>query len=218
MTTLFRSALQDRSRNRPFQFMVGGAFFFLSLFTIHCSLFTATAVAQSRDFLTAEEVEIIRDAQQIDDRMDVLVKAIDRRFEALNAPVSVPVVGKVKKDDREWGKAPTGTRIELLFDIKRILQKAIDDIDNLAERPDSMVVDPDEKPDKKRPKTFEALFPKAVRSLAAAATRYQPVLKAELDRSTDNAEKGLILAALDMCSDVIASVAKLPAAVKKEKN
>jgi len=189
--------------------MVGGALFFLSLFTIHCSLFTATAVAQSRDFLTAEEVEIIRDAQQIDDRMDVLVKAIDRRFEALNAPVSVPVVGKVKKDDRDWGKAPTGTRIELLFDIKRILQKAIDDIDNLAERPESMVVDPDEKPNKKNPKTFAALFPKAVRSLAKACERYEPVLKAELDRSTDNAEKGLISATLDLCSDVIASVAKL---------
>ena len=198
--------------------MVGGAFFFLSLFTIHCSLFTATAVAQSRDILTPEEVEIIRDAQQIDDRMDVLVKAIDRRFEALNVPVSVPVVGKIKKDEREWGKAPTGTRSELLYDIKGILQKAADDIDNLAERPNSMVVDPEEKPDKKNPKTFEALFPKAVRSLAAAATRYQPILKAELDRSTDNREKGVIQATLDLCADIIASVAKLPAAIKKEKN
>jgi hypothetical protein len=192
-------------------------FLVFSLLVFSFSLFTAVS-AQSRDFLTAEEVEIVRDAQQIDDRMDVLVKAIDRRFEALNVPVSVPVVGKIKKDEREWGKAPTGTRFELLYDIKGILQKAADDIDNLAERPNSMVVDPEEKPDKKNPKTFEALFPKAVRSLAAAATRYQPILKAELDRSTDNREKGVIQATLDLCADIIASVAKLPAAIKKEKN
>lgn len=188
-----------------------------SLFAFSFSVSTP-AHGQSRDFLTAEEVEIIRDAQQIDDRMDVLVQAMDRRFAALNASSSVAVAQDKKKDDREWGKSPSGTRVELLYDIKQILQKAIDDIDNLAGRPDSMVVDPDDKPDKKRPKTFEALFPKAVRSLAAAATRYQPLLKAELDKSTGNAENGLILATLDLCSDVIASVAKLPAALKKEKN
>ncbi|MEQ1921891.1 MAG: hypothetical protein ABL952_05220 [Pyrinomonadaceae bacterium] len=191
---------------------------YFCLLTFALLLLPFAASAQNRDFLTAEEVEIIRDAQQIDDRMIVLVKTIDRRFTALNAPVDAPVVGKVKKDDREWGPAPAGTRVELLFDIKRILQKAIDDIDNLAERPESMVIDPEEKPDKKNPKTFENLFPKAVRSLAAACGRYQPVLKAELDRSTDNAEKGLIIASGELCTDVIASVAKLPAVVKKEKN
>lgn len=191
---------------------------YLCLFTFAILLIPAASSAQSRDFLTAEEVEIIRDAQQIDDRMHVLIKAIERRFASLNVVTTVPIVGKEKKDDREWGKAPTGTRVELLFDIKRILQKAIDDIDNLAERPDSMVVNPDDKPDKKNPKTFEALFPKAVRALAAACGRYQPVLKTELDRSTDNAEKGLIIASGELCTDVIASVAKLPAVVKKEKN
>lgn len=179
-----------------------------SLLAFSFSLFTPV-LGQSRDVLTVEEIEIVREAQQIDDRVDVLVKAIDRRFAALNATVPVPTAGKEKKEDKEWGKAPTGTRAELLYDIKGILQKAVDDIDNLAERPDSMVVDPNAKPDKKRPKTFEALFPKAVRKLAAAATRYQPVLKAELDKTSDEREKGLIIAAIDLCSDVVASVAKL---------
>ena len=173
-------------------------------------LFLPLAVAaQSRDILTIDEIEIVRDAQQIDDRIDVLVRSIDRRFAALNAPISVVNGTKEKKDDKEWGKAPTGTRTELLSDIKGILQKAADDIDNLAERPESMVIYEEEKPDKKNPKTFAALFPKAVRSLAAAATRYQPVLKAEFDRSTDNTEKGLIQGTLDLCADIIASVAKL---------
>lgn len=191
---------------------------YFCLLTFAFLLLPYAASAQNRDFLTAEEVEIIRDAQQIDDRMDVLIKAMDRRFAVLNADVSAPIVKDKKKDDKVWGPAPTGTRVELFFDIKRILQKAVDDIDNLAERPTSMVVYEDEKPDKKNPKTFENLFPKAVRSLAAACGRYQPVLKAELDRSTDNAEKGLIIASGELCTDVIASVAKLPSALRKEKN
>jgi len=93
----------------------------------------------------------------------------------------------------------------LLYDIKRILQKAIDDIDNLSERPDSFVIDPNEK----KPKGFTELFPKAVRSLAKAAGRYRPVLKTELDKTTDTAEKGSILDTLDMCDQIIESVSKL---------
>ena len=180
------------------------SFLAIALFTIHCSLFTS-APAQSRDFLTDDEVELIRDAQQIDLRIEVLTRAIDRRFEVLKvnsgaAPLS-------KKDPREWGKMPEGTRLQLLNDIKRILEKAIDDIDNLSERPDSMVVDEPEKG--KKVKGFAELFPKAVRDLAKAATRYQSVLKAELDKTTDNMEKGVILASIDSCDLIIASVAKL---------
>ncbi len=182
---------------------------YFCLFTFAFLLLPFAASAQTRDFLTVEEVEIIRDAQQIDDRMEVLIKAMDRRFAVLNTDVSTPVVRDKKKDDRVWGPAPTGTRGELLRDIKSIMQKAVDDIDNLAERPTSMVVNEDEKPDKKNPKTFENLFPKAVRALAAAATRYQPALKAEFDKTNDNMEKGLIGSTLDLCADIIASVAKL---------
>ncbi len=183
------------------------AFLGLALFTFHFSLFTVIS-AQSRDFLTDDEVELVRDAQQIDQRIDVLTRTIDRRFEVLQINSNAPP--PAKKDSREWGKMPEGSRLQLLNDIKLILQKAIDDIDNLAGRPDSMVVDPDDDPkDKKHPKTFAALFPKAVRDLAKAAEHYQSVLKAQLDKTTDNMEKGVILASLDSCDQIIASVAKL---------
>jgi hypothetical protein len=99
----------------------------------------------------------------------------------------------------------------MLSDIKYILRKAIEDIDNLAERPDSMVINPDEK----KPKGYSDLFPKAVRLLAAAAERYRPVFKTELDRSATEAEKGVLLDSIEMCDEIIASVAKLPAAAKK---
>ena len=183
------------------------AFLGLALLAIHFSLFAAIS-AQSRDFLTDDEVELVRDAQQIDQRMDVLTHAIDRRFEVLK--INSNALPPPKKDSREWGNMPDGSRLQLLNDVKLILQKAIDDIDNLAGRPDSMVVDPDDDPkDKKHPKTFAALFPKAVRDLAKAATRYQSVLKTELDSSKDDHEKGILLDSLDSCEQIIAAVAKL---------
>ena len=78
-----------------------------------------------------------------------------------------------------------------------------------------MVIDPDKD---KKPKKYSDIFPKAVRILAKAAERYQPALRMELDKSENPAEKGSILASLEMCDQIIASVTKLPADVKKPKN
>lgn len=171
------------------------------------------AVAQTRDFLTDDEIEMVRDAQQIDQRVQVLTHAVDRRFGVLK----VNVGGSSKPETKAWGALPEGTRLQLLVDIKRILQKAIDDIDNLSERPDSMVVQPDDKNDKKKPQGFAELFPKAVRSLAAAADRYKPALKTLLDQTKDEMEKGPILDSLEMCDEIAAAATKVPAEVKEVK-
>lgn len=165
-----------------------------------------------RDYFTPEEIEMIRDAQQIDKRTTLLTKIIDRRFTALNSDVGGEPISP--KEAEKWGTLPNASRRDLLWDIRRIIEKAIADIDNLADRPDSMVADPDNK----KPKKFSDVFPKAVRILAKAAERYQPALRMELDKSAEPAEKGSILAALEMCGDIIASQAKLPAEVKKSKN
>lgn len=187
--------------------------FFFSCAIVFCFIaFPPTAAAQ-RDYFTAQEIEMIRDAQRIDDRINLLTKIIDRRFAALNVEVGGAKISP--KDAEKWGALPESTRQELLIDIKRILQKAIDDIDSLAERPESAILpDPD---DKKAKQSFADLFPKAVRSLAAAAKRYQPALKAELDKPNDNSEKGSVLASLDFCDQIIAAVAKLPAQVEQSK-
>src|SRR3954451_9003262 len=108
-----------------------------ALAVIFALIVSATASAQSRDYLTDQEIEVVRDAQQIDERIDVLVHMIDRRLTVLGVG---PASAKKEKLD-VWGPAPTGTRVQLLNDIKQILQKAVDDIDNLSERPASMVVD-----------------------------------------------------------------------------
>ena len=170
-----------------------------------------------RDYFTAEEVELIRDAQKIDDRIDLLTKIIDRRFDALKINVAGAKISPKEAD--KWGVLPESSRFQLLLDIKRILQKAIDDIDTLAERPDSAILpDPD---DKKAKQSFADLFPKAVKSLGSAAKRYQPALKAELDKPNDNAEKGSVLDSLEFCDQIIAAVGKLatlPETPKKPKN
>jgi hypothetical protein len=179
--------------------------FFASCFAVVVALILigpTRAIAQSRDYITDEEAEIVRDAQEIDKRISVLVHCIDRRLTALKLAAD----GRPEKTKDDWGPMPSGTRVELLSDIKNLLQKAIDDIDNLAEHPDSAYIplDPKEKR-KKAPDIFSA----AVRSLAAAAARYRPIFNKELDNSKDQKETGLLTASIEMCDEITASVTKL---------
>ncbi len=191
-------------------------FTFRRLRTYLCIAIAATimpyTVAAQRDYFTPEEVELIRDAQQIDRRIDVLTRAIDRRFEVLRTDLAPPKLSK--KEAEKWGVLPDVPRHEHLYSIKKILQKAIDDIDNLVERPDSAVTDRDDQ----KPKSTSELVPKALRKLAAAATGYQPILRAELDKTNNKAEQGSILDALDMCGSIIAALDKLPAMAEKKKS
>lgn len=162
------------------------AFWFLSV----------PASAQRRDYMSEAEIEIIRDAQQIDLRVEALTKMIDRRLAVLN---NVPE--KIGKNSEKWGAPPTGTRTELLSDINKLLQKAVDDIDDLAEhnRMDS------------------ELFPKAMRHLAAAAAGYLPQIKSFYDRKPDEKERGLLIGAQELCDSIIEAAAKVPKEDPNEK-
>ena len=179
--------------------------YFAAPFTILFALMLATspsALAQGRDYITDEEAEIVRDSQEIDKRVDVLVHCIDRRLTVLKLAADA----KPEKTKDDWGPMPSGTRAELLSDIKNILQKAIDDIDNLAEHPDSAFIPFDPKEKRKKPPD---IFSAAVRNLAAAAGRYRPILSRELDNSKDQKESGLLIASLEMCDEITASLSKL---------
>jgi hypothetical protein len=183
--------------------------FLLIIGAAACTFAANVADAQRRDYLTDDEVEIVRDAQQIDLRVAVLAHAVDRRLAALGLTTGEPLDKdkKEKKDSGKWGAEPKGTRLELLDDVRRIIQKAVDDIDNLAERPDSIVV---EEPGKgQKPKKYEDVFPKAVRVLASAAKRYEPLLKKEIDNSKDDKEKGVIMQSLDLCNQIIDAETRL---------
>ncbi len=161
-------------------------------------LFPFSAAAQRRDQLTEMETELVRDAQEISLRTEVFIKAIDRRFLVLNNDASK--AKQVEKDLEKWGELPKGTRAELLLDIEKILQEAIDNIDDLAER------------DAKNER-----LPKAVHTLADAAVKLLPQLKSQLDKTSNEVEKGAILGAIDFCNQIIEASGKVPKEEPKEK-
>ncbi len=162
------------------------------------SLLPFSANAQRRDQLSEIESELVRDAQEIDRRSEVFVKAVDRRFLVLNNDTSQSK--KVEKDSAKWGELPKGTRAQLLLDIEKILEEAIDNIDNLAAHD-----------------TKSELLPKAVRILADASARFLPQLKSQLDKANTDVEKGAILGAIDSCNQIIKASAKLPKEESKKK-
>jgi hypothetical protein len=166
---------------------------------------TETVDAQKRDYMTEMEIELVRDNQDIDKRIEVLTKMIDRRFTALG--VEVGGWKQSGKDEKVWGEAPTGTPSNMLADIRHLLQKAVDDVDDVAEHNANTLT---------QNKTEGVLFPAGVRSLAAAATRYQPALKTLLDKSKDERDKGVILTSMELCQEIIDSVTKLPPETKEE--
>lgn len=161
------------------------------------------ASAQHRDYMTEEEIELVRDAQDIDFRMTVLSRMIDRRFTALG--IDAGGWKQREKDLEKWGEAPTGTRTELFSDIRKLLEKAIDDLDVIAERNDDAL---------KQNKTDGVLFPVAVGILEQAAKRYMPLLSAHAEKAEDERQRGLILTAEENCRNIIAAAATIPAESK----
>ncbi len=89
-----------------------------------------TTQAQKRDHLTEQEVELVREAQEIDLRIQVFVKAADRRLLVLTNPNAT----QKPKEEEVWGPLPKGTRLELLSDYKRILEEAEEKLDDAYER------------------------------------------------------------------------------------
>jgi hypothetical protein len=182
---------------------------------LFASLFLAASVllmsvveasSQRRDYMTDEEIELVRVNQDIDKRINVLTRMIDRRFAAMG--IEVGGWKPSEKDKTTWGDIRTGTPSQLLQDVRQLLQKAIDDVDDVAMHNENTLT---------QNKTEGLLFPKAVRDLAAAASRYIPALKSTLQKTTDERDKGLIHASLESCQDILDAVTKLPPETKPAK-
>ena len=159
---------------------------------ISLPLFAGSAVAQTRDHLTDAETELIRFHQELDKRIEVFIKAVDRRFAIING-VEQPKVKKVSKEEPDWGDAPKGTRVELLGDIAGILDEAITNIDDVSRR------------DEKSP-----LISRSLRRLTTAATGYANRLTAMSKQTKDDEELGAIEQALNNANDIIEAGSKLP--------
>jgi hypothetical protein len=169
-----------------------GFTFFAALFCVAMFFPSAADGQKRRDYLTEAEIELVREAQEIDLRMMVLTGAIDRRLAVIN--------NQPRKEKEVWGELPKGTRTELLIDIEKLLQKAIDDIDNVADR-----------------NRDSKLFPKAMNKLAGSCTGYLPQFKTFLDAVKDEKERGSLLGSVESCNDIIEASSKVPKEEEKKK-
>jgi hypothetical protein len=166
-------------------------------------LISGSASAQTRDHLTDQETELVRFHQELDKRIEVFIKAIDRRFAIINGTAQ-PATKKSVKDEPEWGEVPKGTRAELLGDIAGILDEAITNIDDVSRR------------DEKNP-----LISRALRKLTSSANGYLSVLTALRSKTKDPDEEAAIEHVADNANQIIEVGNKLPpptpAADKKKK-
>ena len=107
------------------------------LLTVACVLlfFASPVSAQQRDHLTEKEVDWVREVQVIDKRIEVFIKAADRRLLALINPDAK----QPKKEEEKWGPLPTGTKAELLQDYKKILEEAEEKLDDAFDRKDALI-------------------------------------------------------------------------------
>lgn len=155
-------------------------------------LIGVSASAQTRDNLTDQETELVRFHQELDGRIDVFIKAIDRRLAIING-TAPPSSKKLIKDEPEWGDLPKGTHTELLGDIAGILDEAITNIDDVSRR------------DEKNP-----LISRSLRKLTTAANGYLTQLAALRNQTKDADEQAAIERVADNANQIIEVGAKLP--------
>ena len=154
--------------------------------------------SQSREHLTPQEIDLVKDAQVLDKRIDVFIKAADRRVLALTGTDSTSAK-QVKKDSEFWGDLPSGTRAELIGDIARIFEEAITNIDDVSAR------------DENNP-----LIPKAVRKLAAASSRIVELLKPAEAQAKSDAELNSFDQLMENADSILQAANRLPPPVEKK--
>lgn len=121
-----------------------------------CLSVAATAAAQKREHLTPEEIELVRDNQELDARTKVFIAAAERRLLAVTNPAEA--AKNAPKEKEKWGEVQ-GTRTQLFYDISKILDEAVVNVDDVAEHnPES------------------PLLRKSLYLLAEATTRMLPAL------------------------------------------
>lgn len=160
------------------------------------------ARALQREHLTPEEIEQVRNNQALDSRMEVFVKAVERRWQIVSGEkpdVSSKKARKQAEKDAELlGDMPEGTRAQLISDIAKILDEAIVNIDDAAVHA-----------------AKSPLVPKALRKLAAAADRLLPQFAALRDKTQDTSERESLELAIEHAQSIVEAVKKLAAETKK---
>lgn len=138
--------------------------------------------AQKREHLTPEEIELVRDTQELDRRTAVFIKAAERRLLAATNPDAW--AKQSAKDVEKWGEVK-GTRTQLLSDITKILDEAVVNIDDAAMR------------DAK-----SSLLHKSLNKLAEAVNRFTPQLAPMRDGAQSIAEREAVEEAIEKAQEI----------------
>src|SRR5919107_248579 len=166
---------------------------FLLVLLLGSSFVSQASTLQSRDHLTQQEVDLVKEAQVLDKRIDVFIKAAERRLMVINGSAAGNAK-QLKKDSERWGELPTGSRAELVTDIARILDEAITNIDDVSGR------------DERNP-----LIPKALRKLAQAVNTIMGQLKPLSAQAKSDAEIASFELLHDDAQSILEAANRLPA-------
>ena len=139
--------------------------------------------AQRRDHLTPEEVELIRDNQELDKRTAVFVKAAERRLLAVTDPPTA--ARQAEKDKDKWGEVK-GSRAEMFYDLSKILDEAVVNVDDVAARtPES------------------PLLRKSLYTLSQAAGKFLPLLAPLRDSAQEGPERDHRERAIETAQEIV---------------
>src|ERR1041385_4946263 len=159
--------------------LVSVALFFVAVL----SCFKAGASAQQREHLTPEEIELVRDNQELDKRTDVFIHAAERRLLAVTNPEEA--AKQQSKEKEKWGEVK-GTRAELLYDISKILEEAVTNVDDAAQHnPES------------------TLLRKSLYKLSEAAGRIAPQLARLREGTQEESEADQLDRAIETAQEIL---------------
>ncbi len=135
----------------------------------------------------------------LDKRIDVFIKAAERRLHVSSHGVTPPNAKQSKKDAERWGELPAGSRAELVADIARIFDEAITNIDNVSAR------------DERNP-----LIPKSLRKLAPSVNTIMGQLKPLSAKAKSDAEIASFEQLNEDAQSILEAVDKTPPEVEKK--
>ena len=159
---------------------------------------SAASTLQKRDHLTPQEVDLVKEAQALDKRIEVFIKAAERRLMAINGS-SAANAKQLKKDAERWGELPSGSRAELVGDIARIFDEAITNIDDVSAR------------DERNP-----LISKSLRKLATSVNSIMTQLKPLATQAKSEAEVASFALLDEDAQSILEAVTKLPPETEKK--
>ena len=159
----------------------------------------ARSLNAKREHLTEQEIELVREAQVLDKRTDVFIRAAERRLQVINGSTATASSKQAQKDMDKWGPLPKGSRSELLSDFSKILDEAINNIDDVAAR------------DAKNP-----LVPKALRKLASAVSNFLPQINSMRATARDGEELSALEDALEHMQQITEAANRLPPPTEKK--